>query len=69
MDKLTKQLAGLILEAAHSDEGTDVVMINTAHLLVGLIREVELQAQRQPGYHVGWLELVSDYCADRLNPK
>ena len=60
-----QELAKTILTACESG-AVDVTMYKTGHMLADLLAEIEIRAQEKPGYDVAWLEIVSEYCVDRL---
>jgi len=69
IDEFTRQIAGAIIRAAKAkagEEGADVMMVIAGRIVESLLREIEIQAQRETGYHVGWLEIIGDYVGDRL---
>ena len=60
-----QELAKTILTACESGS-VDVTMHKAGHMLADLLAEIEIRAQEKPGYDTGWLEIVEEYCADRL---
>lgn len=66
IDTWAQAQAAAIIRASKSSSDAGVTMIRVAKIIVALLAELEFSGQDLPGYGSGWLELIRDYCDDRL---
>jgi len=66
IDTWAQAQAAAIIQACKSGEGADVTLIRAAKIVISLLAELEFGGQDMRGYGSGWLELIRDYCDDRL---